>query len=192
VYLKIDGRLQYLWRAVDQDGVVVDIPAQPHRDKEAAARFPKKLLRGSGCASRGVIKDRLASSIAPRAELLSNTVHRRDKGLNNRAENSRQSTRERERRMRGFESMARAQRFLSIFGLVADLFGVGRHLLAASSYRTALSRRFTERRASPVYLAPRDSNGSTDLARSDAVNLAVPRIAPSITVDLVATLATTR
>jgi putative transposase len=102
VYLKIDGRLQYLWRAVDQDGSVLDILVQPRRDKKAAARFFKKLLRGSRYAPRVVVTDRLASYIAPCAALLPNTVHRRDKGLNNRAENSRQPTRERERRMRGF------------------------------------------------------------------------------------------
>jgi putative transposase len=111
VYVKIDGRLQYLWRAVDQDGSVLDILVQPHRDKKAAARFFKKLLRGSRYAPRVVVTDRLASYIAPCAELLPNTVHRRDKGLNNRAENSHQSTRERERRMRGFKSAAHAQRF---------------------------------------------------------------------------------
>ena len=94
-----------------------------------------------------VVTDRLASYIEPGAELLPDTVHRRDKGLNNRAENSHQSTRERERRMRGFKSAAHAQRFLSIFGLVADLFGVGRHLLSARNYRAALSRRFIEWRS---------------------------------------------
>ena len=108
VYLKIDGRLQYLWRAVDQDGSVLDILVQPRRDKNAAARFFKKLLRGLRYAPRVVVTDRLASYIAPCAELLPNTVHRRDKGLNNRAENSHQSTRERERRMRGFKSAGHA------------------------------------------------------------------------------------
>lgn len=146
VYLKIDGRLQYLWRAVDQDGSVLDILVQPHRNKRAAARFFRKLLQGSKYAPRVVVTDRLASYITPCAELLPNTAHRRHKGLNNRAENSHQPTRERERRMRGFKSAGHAQRFLSIFGLVADLFGVDRHLLSASNYRIALSRRFVERR----------------------------------------------
>jgi putative transposase len=103
VYLKIGGRLQYLWRAVNQDGSVLDILVQPHRGKEAAARFFKKLLRGLRYAPRVVVTDRLASYTAPCAELLPNTVHRRDKGLNNRAQNSHQSTRKRERRMRGFK-----------------------------------------------------------------------------------------
>ena len=147
VYLKIAGRLQYLWRAVDQDGSVLDVLVQPRRDKKAAARFFRKLLRGSKYLPRVVVTDRLASYMAPRAELLPNTMHRRDKGLNNRAENSHQSTRERERRMRGLKSVAHAQRFLSIFGLVADLFGVGRHLLSARNYRVALSRRFIEWRS---------------------------------------------
>src|ERR1700676_5448506 len=98
------------------------------------------------CATRG--GDGQARRLyAPCAALLPNTVHRRDKGLNNRAENSHQSTRERERRMRGFKSAGHAQRFLSIFGLVADLFGVGRHFLSAPNYRAALSRRFIEWRS---------------------------------------------
>jgi putative transposase len=144
VYLKIDGRLQYLWRAVDQDGSVLDILVQPRRDKKAAARFFKRLLRGSRYVPRVVVTDKLASYVAPCAESLPNSVHRRDKGLNNRAENSHQSTRERERRMRGFKSAGHAQRFLSIFGVISDLFGVGRHLLSARNYRVALSHRFAE------------------------------------------------
>jgi len=95
-------------------------------------------------APRVVVTDKLASYSAPCAELLPNTVHRRDKGLNNRDENSHQPTRERERRMRGFKSARHAQRFLSIFGMISDLFGVGRHLLSAVNYRAALSRRFAK------------------------------------------------
>ncbi len=147
VCLSIGGRLQYLWRAVDQDGSILDILVQPRRDKKAAARFFKKLLRRLRYAPRVVVTDRLASYSAPCAELLPNTAHRRDKGMNNRAENSHQSTRERERRMRGFKSARHAQRFLSIFGLVGDLFSMGRHLLSAPNYRTALSRRFIEWRS---------------------------------------------
>ena len=85
MFLKIGGRFQYLWRAVDQDGSVLDILAQPHRDKEAAARFFKRLLRSTTYAPRVVVTDRLASYNTPCAELLPNTTHRRDKGLNNRA-----------------------------------------------------------------------------------------------------------
>jgi putative transposase len=144
VFIKIGGRLQYLWRAVDQDGGVLDILVQSRRSKKAATRFFRKLLRGVRYAPRVVVTDKLASYSAPCAELLPYTVHRRDKGLNNRAENSHQPTRERERRMRGFKSARHAQRFLSIFGMITDLFSVGRHLLSAVNYRAALSRRFVE------------------------------------------------
>ena len=144
VFIKIGGRLQYLWRAVDQDGSVLDILVQSRRSKKAATRFFRKLLRGLKYAPRVVVTDKLASYNAPCAELLPYTVHRRDKGLNNRAENSHQPTRQRERRMRGFKSARHAQRFLSIFGMITDLFSVGRHLLSAINYRTALSRRIVE------------------------------------------------
>ena len=93
VFIKIGGRLQYLWRAVDQDGSVLDILVQPRRNKRAATRFFKKLLRRMKYAPRIVVTDKLASYSAPCAELLPNTAHRRDKGLNNRAENSHQPTR---------------------------------------------------------------------------------------------------
>ena len=93
---------------------------------------------------RVVATDKLASYTAPCAELLPDAIHRRDKAQNNRAENSHQPTRPRERRMRGFKSAVHAQWFLSTFGLIADLFNVSRHLLSAVSFREALSRRFAE------------------------------------------------
>jgi len=142
VFIKIGGRLRYLWRAVDQEGNVLDILVQSRRNKKAAARFFRKLLRGLKYAPRFVVTDKLASYNAPCAQLLPNAVHRRDKGLNNRAENSHQPTRECERRMRGFKSAGHAQRFLSTFGMITDLFNVGRHLLSAVNYRVLLGRRF--------------------------------------------------
>jgi putative transposase len=144
VYLRIGGRMQYLWRAVDQDGSLLDILVQPRRDKKAAARFFRKLRRGLRYTPRVVVTDKLASYNAPCGELLPQATHLRGKGLNNRAENSHQPTRRRERQMRGFKSARHAQRFLSTFGMVGDLFSVGRHLLSATSFRTALSRRFSE------------------------------------------------
>jgi putative transposase len=169
VYLKIGGSLRYLWRAVDQDGSVLDILVQPRRDKKAAARFFKKLQRGSRYAPRVVVTDRLGSYIAPCAELQPNTVHRRDKGLNNRAENSHQSTRGRERRMRGFKSTGHAQRFLSIFGVVADLFGVGRHCCPRRAIGWHWVGGSLNGEASPEYLPQHDSSeASLDSSRSDA------------------------
>jgi len=86
------------------------------------------------------VTDKLAGYSAPCAELPSNAVHRLDKGVNNRAENSHQSTRERERGMRGFKSARQARRFLFIFGMLANPFGVGRYFLSAPNYRVSLSR----------------------------------------------------
>ncbi|MGC5808093.1 IS6 family transposase [Ralstonia pseudosolanacearum] len=144
VFLKIGGRLQYLWRAVDQDGSVLDILVQPKRDKRAAERFFRKLLRGEGYAPRVVVTDKLASYTAPCAKLVCGAMHVRDKGANNRAENSHQPTRVRERRMRRFKSAAHAQRFLLTFGMVHDLFSVSRHTLSAENARLARARRFEE------------------------------------------------
>jgi putative transposase len=144
VFLKIQGRQQYLWRAVDQEGEVLDILVQPRRDKRAAMKFSRKLLKGLQYVPRAIITDRLGSYAAAKAEVLPSVEHRREKWPNNRAENSHQPTRERERRMRGFKSAGHAQRFLSAFGIIASFFRPGRHLLAAANYREIMRRRFTQ------------------------------------------------
>ena len=115
VYLSINGKLQYLWRAVDQDGEVLDILVQPRRNRQAAKKFFRKLLRRLQYVPRAIIADKLGSYAAARAEVLPNVRHIQDKRANNRAENSHQPTRERERRMRGFKSAGHAQRFLATF-----------------------------------------------------------------------------
>ena len=142
VLLKINGRLQYLWRAVDQDGTVLDILVQPKRDKVAAARYFRKLLGGLGYAPREVVTDQLASYTAPCAQWLPDARHIRNKGANNRAENSHPPTRLRERRMRRFKSAAHAQRFLSTFGMVYDHFAIARHTPSAENARALRGRRF--------------------------------------------------
>jgi putative transposase len=144
VFLKIQGRLQYLWRAVDQDGEVLDILVQPRRNKRAAKRFFRKLLKDLQYVPRAIITDKLGSYAAAKAEVLPSVEHRTAKWLNNRAENSHQPTRERERRMRGFKSPGHAQRFLSVFGVIASFFRPSRHLLAAVNYREIMRRRFTQ------------------------------------------------
>src|SRR6266853_6302807 len=144
VFLRINGRLQYLWRAVDQDGEVLDILVQPRRDKQAAKKFFRKLLKGLQYIPRAIITDRLGSYAAAKAEVLPDVEHRRGRWLNNRAENSHEPTRERERRMRGFKSPGHAQRFLSVSGVIASFFRPGRHLLAAVNYRELMRRRFTQ------------------------------------------------
>ena len=104
VYLSINGKFHYMWRAVDQDGEVLDILVQPHRNKQAAKKFFRKLLHKLRDIPRVIITDKLRSFGAAKAEILPDVLHIQDKGKNNRAENSHQPTRERERRMRGFKS----------------------------------------------------------------------------------------
>ena len=98
VFLSIADKLQYLWRAVDQDGEVLDILVQPRRNKRAAKRFFRKLLKGLKYVPRAIITDKLGSYAAAKAEVLPTVEHRTARWLNNRAENSHEPTRERERR----------------------------------------------------------------------------------------------
>src|SRR3954453_7006983 len=135
VFVQINGVQHYLWRAVDQDGNVLDILVQPRRDKRAAVRFLRKLLKGLAYVPRVVITDKLASYGAALREVLPSVEHRRHKGLNNRAENSHQPTRERERRMRRFKDPGHAQRFLAAYGPIASHFRPRRHRLTATAYR---------------------------------------------------------
>jgi putative transposase len=142
VYLKINGRTQYLWRAVDQQGVVLDILVQSRRNKQAAIRFLGRLLTSMHYAPRIIVTDKLKSYGAAIKELKLQVDHRQHKGLNNRAENSHQPTRERERRMRRFKSAEQAQRFLTPYGLIGGHFRLGRHRLKAEYYRQEMGSRF--------------------------------------------------
>ena len=142
VFLKINGRLHYLWRAVDQDGDVLDILVQSRRDKKAAKKFFRKLLKGLRYVPRVIITDKLKSYHAAKQELMPSVEHRQDKWQNNRAENSHQPTRLRERVMRRFKSAGHAQRFLSAFGIITSHFRVGRHLCTGGVYRALMKHRF--------------------------------------------------
>ena len=144
VFLSINGKLRYLWRAVDQDGEVLDILVQPRRNRQAAKKFFRKLLRGLQYIPRAVLTDKLGSYPAAKTEVLPDVLHIHDKRANNRAENSHQPTRERECRMRRFKSPGHAQRFLATFGVIASFFRPGRHLLAARNYREVMRRRFAQ------------------------------------------------
>src|SRR6266480_1644000 len=142
VFLKINGRLHYLWRAVDQDGDVLDIMVQSRRDKKAAKKFFRKLLKGLRYVPRVIVTDKLRSYSAARTEVMPSVEHVQQKYQNNRAENSHQPTRLREKVMRGFKSAGYAQRFLSAFGIINSHFRVGIHLYSASAYRTVMKSRF--------------------------------------------------
>ena len=144
VFLSINGQRQCLWRAVDQQGQVLDILVQSRRNKEAAKKFFRKLLRGLRYFPRAIITDKLAGYGAAEAEVLPNVEHIQAKRSNNRAENSHQPTRKRKRRMRRLKSFGRAQRFLATFGVIGSHFRPGRHLMGARSYREIMHRRFTE------------------------------------------------
>src|SRR6266705_3448879 len=142
VFIRINGRQHYLWRAVDQDGDVIDILVQPRRDGRAAKRFFRKLLKAQGRAPRRLVTDKLRSYSAAHGLVMPSVVHSTTQYENNRAEVSHQPTRQRERQMRRFKSSAHAQRFLSAHGLVRNLFRVGRHLLRAAHHRLLRTRSF--------------------------------------------------
>ena len=143
VFLKINGRIHYLWRAVDQDGDVLDILVQRNRDKKAAKKFFRKLLKGLRYVPQVIITDKLRSYSAAQAEVLPSVEHVQGKYRNNRAENSHQPTRLREYLMRRFKSSGHAQRFLSAFGVISSHFRLGRHRYRASGYRALMRSKFT-------------------------------------------------
>ncbi len=142
LFLTIKGARHYLWRAVDQDGNVLDILVQRRRDKRAAKKFFRKLLKGLSYVPRVIITDKLKSYGAAKRELLPGVEHRQHRYLNNRSENSHQPTRQRERRMQRFKSSGQAQRFLSAYGPIAQHFRPRRHRVAAPLYRQELRTRF--------------------------------------------------
>ena len=142
--MKIRGRRQYLWRAVDQDGDLLDIVVQSRRDRRAAIRFFRKVLKGQGRSPRRLVTDKLRSYSAAHRSVMPSVVHRTAQYANNRAEVSHQPTRQRERQMRRFKSAGHAQRFLSVHGLVLNLFRVGRHLLRSAHHRVLRTRAFAE------------------------------------------------
>jgi putative transposase len=144
VQLKIRGRKPWLWRAVDRDGLVLDILVQDRRDREAAERFLRRVVDGEPAPPRVVVTDKLASYPPALKRVLPQTEHRRHKGLNNRAENSHRPVRKRERVLQRFKSPAHAQRFLEPFSAVGNHFRPRRHLLPAEQYRQIRTARFRQ------------------------------------------------
>jgi putative transposase len=142
VFVRINDKLRYLWRAVDQHGNVLDVLVQSHRNAAAAKRFFRKLLKGLRYVPRVLVTDKLGSYQVAHRELMSSVEHRRSRYLNNRAENSHQPTRQRERAMKRFKSLRHAQRFLSAFSGISAHFRPRRHLLSATEWRTEMTDRF--------------------------------------------------
>jgi transposase-like protein len=143
VFIKVNGERQYLWRAVDQHGNVLDILIQSKRDAKAAKRFLAKLMKKQRRVPRVMVTDKLRSYDVAHRELMPSVEHRSHKGLNNRAENSHQPTRQRERAMKGFRSVGAAQRFLSAFSGISPHFRPRRHLMTAPDHRLEMTIRFT-------------------------------------------------
>ncbi|RJT17949.1 IS6 family transposase, partial [Mesorhizobium waimense] len=122
VVITIAGRQHWLWRAVDQDGCVLDEIVQNRRNTKAAKRLLIRLLRKQGLTPKRMVTDKLRSYGAARRQIMPNVEHRSHKGLNNRAENSHVPLRKRERMMQGFRSPGSLQRFVSIFSALRNLF----------------------------------------------------------------------
>ncbi|NRI67656.1 IS6 family transposase [Rhodococcus sp. MS16] len=139
---KIGGIRKYLWRAVDQDGNVFDVLVQSRRNAKAAKRFVGKLMRKHARVPRALVTDKLASYVVAHRELMPSVEHRRPKYLNNRAENSHQPNRQRERAMKFFRLPGAAQRSLAAFSAISPHFRPGRHKLTASNYRSEMTDRF--------------------------------------------------
>ena len=142
VFIRVRGKQHYLWRAVDQDGHVLDILVQSRRNAKAAKRFVRKLLRGLQYAPWVVVTDKLKSYAAAKRKVLPHTEHRQSRYLNNRAEVSHQPTRRRERQMQRFKSARHAQRFLATLSRIHNHFQLRRPRLTATDYRSARTAAF--------------------------------------------------
>jgi putative transposase len=149
VFLTINGQRHYLWRAVDQDGNVLDILVQRRRDKATAKKFFRKLFKGLRYVPRVIITDKLASYGPAKREVLASVEHRQQCYLNNRAENSHQPIHQRKRTMRRFKSAGHAQRFLVTYGSITSHFRPRRHRLPIHKYRREMIQRFQTGKKSP-------------------------------------------
>ena len=142
VVITINGKKHWLWRAVDQFGIVLDVLVQSRRDRHAVQRLMRKFLKKCGITPRVLITDKLKSYAAANKDMGLRFEHRQHKGLNNRAENSHQSTRVREKVMRRFKSARQLQQFVSVHEQVANLFQHCRYKANAAAKRKNRSQAF--------------------------------------------------
>jgi putative transposase len=144
VFIKINGKMHYLWRAVDSEGTVLDILVQSRRNRRAAYKFFRKILKRQGYTPSVLVTDKYAVYRLAKRKYLPQAEHVTKRWANNRAENSHQSTRERERKRRKFKSAGEAQRFLSTHAAIYSFFHPGRNLCSAPVYRELLRRKNEE------------------------------------------------
>lgn len=144
MYLSIGGRWMYLWRAIDQNGELLDVLVQARRDKRAALKLMRKLLKKYGIAARTIVTDKWRSYGATFRELGLTAWRHQAKWKNNRIEGSHVRVRRRERAMQGFRSPGSAQRFLSIHAAVYNHFATRRHLISAAEHRKRRDRAFLD------------------------------------------------
>ena len=142
--IQINGKQLYLWRAVDQDGEVVDVYLRAKRDGAAAKCFFRRLLRSHGGEPRKIVTDKLRSYGVAHRELIAGTIHSTRQCENNRAEQSHEATRVRKRSMRKFKSVRQAQGFLCAHAAVHNLFNLGRHLIRSEHYSDLRASAFGE------------------------------------------------
>jgi transposase-like protein len=142
VFVSIGGRRMYLWRAVDGEGEILDVLVQPRRDKAAALRLMRRLLRRRGAAPEVLVTDGLGSYAAAARELGLTAAHVRARSANNRAEGSHVPIRLRERKMQGFRRPGSTQRFLAVHAAVANTFSTFRHLVSAKGHRALRDEAF--------------------------------------------------
>ena len=143
----IGGRQFWLLRAVDDEGEVLDLLVQRRRNKAAAVKLMRKLLKKQGFAPKVLVTDKLRSYGAAKSEIGMSARHEQGLRMNNRAENSHQPVRRRERKMQRFKSPGSAQRFLSVHAAVHNTFNVQRHLTSRRTLRTLRTEAFRTWRA---------------------------------------------
>lgn len=143
IYVSIGVRWMYLWRAIDQNSEVLDVLGQAERDRHAALKLTRKLLKKHGFAPRTIVSDKWRAYAAAFRDLGLNASHHQAKWKNNRIEGSHVRVRRRERAMQGFRSPGAAQRFLSIHAAVYNHFTTCRHLISAAEHRHRRHQAFT-------------------------------------------------
>ncbi len=143
VFVSMNGQRSYLWRAIDQNGEILDVLVQAKRDKKAALKLMRKLIKKSGLAPRTIVTDKLRSYAAAFRDLGLTARHHQARWKNNRIEGSHVYIRRRERRMQGFRSPGAAQRFLSLHAATYNAFNTRRHFITAPEHRKRRDQAFT-------------------------------------------------